>query len=154
MKKAFTLIELLIVIIIIGILALVAIPQYNRLIEKAKSSEVYPFFDQMRKGYLLRKAAGESVAPADWNPNIGQAYNAAWEAVGMANPNANPNAYFTYDVWDNVHSQSYEPVMANRYVIISRRRNVQEAYTADHDASKWLYMDMDTGEVFKSDTYK
>jgi len=35
-RTAFTLVELLIVIIIIGILATMAVPQYNKMVEKAK----------------------------------------------------------------------------------------------------------------------
>jgi prepilin-type N-terminal cleavage/methylation domain-containing protein len=153
MKKAFTLVELLIVIVIIGILATIAIPQYNKMAEKAKSAEAYFVFDQARKGYLtLRKAAGESTASIDWNPNTHD--EEGWDEIGMTSPNANPNEYFTYDVWDNVFSQTQDPVKADKYVIVAFRRNSPGVYTTDYDRSRWLYMDLDTGEVFKSDTYK
>jgi prepilin-type N-terminal cleavage/methylation domain-containing protein len=47
-KKGFTLIEVLIVIIIIGILAAIALPQYVSTLEKARSAEALGALGSMR----------------------------------------------------------------------------------------------------------
>ena len=59
-KRGFTLIELLVVVLIIGILASVALPQYQKAVEKARASEILSNFNALSKSAELYLLSGRT----------------------------------------------------------------------------------------------
>ncbi len=65
MRKGFTLIELLIVIIIIGILATMAVPQYKRMVNRARWAEAMQLAGEV-KNAMGMYAAELGAVPITW----------------------------------------------------------------------------------------
>lgn len=69
MKRGFTLVELLIVLVIIGILASVAVPNYTRMVERAKAEQAVTYLKVIRTGEKIYYASNVSYTAC---ANIGE----------------------------------------------------------------------------------
>ncbi|MBU1043002.1 MAG: prepilin-type N-terminal cleavage/methylation domain-containing protein [Candidatus Omnitrophica bacterium] len=89
-KKAFTLIELMLTVMIIAILVSIAIPNYINTVERARAREARATLESIR-------AAEQSYA-AERRDFIAPTNDAEWNAIGLENPNTGTNASWSYTV--------------------------------------------------------
>ena len=75
-KGGFTLIELLVVVLIIGILAAIAVPQYFKVVEKGKASEAMATLDSLRSAQERYLAATGNYFSGTW---VNSATTAGWD---------------------------------------------------------------------------
>ena len=92
--RGFTLLELIVVIIIVGILATLGITQYGRMVEKMRTAEARQILGDIRKlGYAYWLANGTVTGMTNADVNIGTASDQL-----PAYPNCRSSHYFCYNM--------------------------------------------------------
>lgn len=128
-KRGFTLLEVLIVVIIIGILASIAMPQYTATIEKSKSGEAVTNIGSLR-----------TAVDRYWYQNSGtDPTNTDISKLDIDNPNSITNRLYNYAITTNTSDAS-----TRIYTITATRlKNGVE------DANTWVKWTQESNTVGK-----
>jgi prepilin-type N-terminal cleavage/methylation domain-containing protein len=100
--RAFTLLEILIVVIIISVLASLALPRFGSMIERTRAMEAMNMLGVIR--YSMERCY---VMGRDYSKCLNAAFpDLGWGRLGMANPNNAVNTHFTYGYGVGVNTYS------------------------------------------------
>ena len=101
-SRAFTLIELMIVVAIIAFLAIIAVPNFNRFMAKAKRAEVYMHLSSL---YAAQKAYHAEYGR--YTTQLFGAESLGWQPQGYKGGGSAEKFYYTYGFGTGAEGRSY-----------------------------------------------
>ncbi|MEK6715392.1 MAG: prepilin-type N-terminal cleavage/methylation domain-containing protein [Candidatus Omnitrophota bacterium] len=154
-KRGFSFLELMIAVIIIGVLAGIAVPNYFRVVERTRGAEARNTLAIIYRGFKTLSAENIPLPLTVDLPPV-----AAWSVIMMDNPNESTRAWFSYWVYDGDNGNNGGEVQCSTALLANtayaRRRTGNPpftAYTAPFDNTRCLAIDLNTGNIVSSPEY-
>ena len=110
-KKGFTLLEIIIVIIIVGVLASLALPRFFSTVEYSRSTEALNALGVIRKSVVRCGMVNDNVNGCD-----------SFGAIDIDDPGSEPGAHFTYSI---------AVTAANAFTVTATRNTVNGGTSGD-----------------------
>ncbi len=116
-NKGFTLIEMLVVVLIIGILAGIALPQYKMAVTKAKVASILPYMRDWYNALALFKLQHGAYCPDDLGCVPPSDMGSSWPADWGCN---DESMYCSTDYWDCTPNEESTGYVACQHNIDSK----------------------------------
>jgi prepilin-type N-terminal cleavage/methylation domain-containing protein len=101
-RTGFTLLELIVVIVVVGLLASLALPQLYSVVERARMAEAYVMIGTIRSAmeryYIMNNGSYSGVSIGHHG---GDRCIDDWSILNIANPSCAPGSHFGYRIHDS-----------------------------------------------------
>ncbi len=147
-KRGFTLVEILIVVVILGILAAIVIPQFTQASTEAKENSLCSNLQSLRSQIELYKCQHNDTAPtfADFNDQMVYCTNIDGGIEGTGSKQRNVAAGYEYGPYlERIPENPF-----NNKSSIAERTTAGTPAEAGDDTTGWQYNE-DTGEIYSND---